>query len=576
MQLPFLAPTRRSAFAPALLQQALATGAQKSDIDNASTLMADGIGPVAALLRVGAVSEAGLVRMAALVSGGQPLATTQADAVWLEAQKTMAVLGLSSNWCLAQRLLVWHADAQMHCLLADWPTPAQFAVLAQCGDVTNAQLHWTTPAWFDARSNASLGVSARSGTSVEQLRLLSEDGPVIELVNQLLSQGALLRASDIHIEAREGDFVVRYRVDGRMSEPQPQPRALFDAMVVRVKILSGLDIAERRLPQDGRIQLRLNGDDFDIRVSVLPASYGEGIALRLLRSRKALFSMHDLGMQAGDEALFAQLLELPNGIVLVTGPTGSGKSTTLYTGLSKLNDGSRKIITVEDPVEYRIEGITQVQANASIGLDFASTLRSMLRHDPDVILIGEIRDQETAQIAVQAALTGHLVLSTLHTNSAVGSITRLIDMGVEPFFVSATNRALLAQRLVRRLCSHCSTEQATPAAFAHAWADAGLPAERAPKTLRLASPQGCVHCNHTGYSGRIALYELAAMNEGVRTALREHDYAEGTLQAASRNAQVFDLPGQVPRQPLATMLQDGLHKCAAGLTSLEEVLTVIE
>ncbi len=570
-------------FAHALHALLKLQGVSERDLSDAAGLASQGHGVLASVMRTGGINDAELYRCAALLVKGQCLSSAACDALMVSAEPGALAAGLSLKWCRAQRLIVWIQAGIVHVLMADWPTTAQHDLVCQFGDFELAQLYFAPAQWFDHRQSASIGVEARSGTSVEQLRLLSEEGPVIELVNQILSQGAMLRASDIHLEAREHNFLVRFRVDGNMGPPSLYARSLFDASVVRIKILSGLDIAERRLPQDGRIQVRLNGDDFDIRVSVLPASFGEGIALRLLRSKRQLFSMIDLGMQAQDEAFFSSLLHLPNGIVLVTGPTGSGKSTTLYTGLSLVNDGKRKIITVEDPVEYRIEGITQIQANASIGLDFASSLRGILRHDPDVILIGEIRDRETAEIAVQAALTGHLVLSTLHTNSAIGSITRLIDMGVEPFLLSATVRALLAQRLVRMLCQSCRVESNVPPALKSAWAQAGLAADDLNPLVYLPAPGGCQHCGHTGYFGRLALYEFAAMNEPVRAALREHKFAEGQLKELSRETPIARVLGDGDQSNATTgslrlqsMLQDGLIKCNAGLTSLDEVLSVIE
>ncbi len=564
-----------AAFSTRLNEHLLARGVTERDVDAGQKLHRQGLGLLAALLRTGGVGESDLYRCAAEVSGAKVLTSPQCDTLATVAEPGAMQLGLSARWCKSQRMMPWLDDDGLCVLMSDWPNDDQLSLMAQFGDFDRAKLHWVPSAWFDERQANPLGVQARAGTSVEQLRLLAEEGPVIELINQVLSQGALRRASDIHIEARELEFQVRYRVDGNMTPAIAYPRELFDAAMVRVKILSGLDIAERRLPQDGRIQVRLNGEDYDIRVSVLPASYGEGVALRLLRSKRQLFSMLDLGMHASDEDYFGSLLDMPNGIVLVTGPTGSGKSTTLYTGLSKVNDGQRKIITVEDPVEYRIEGITQIQANASIGLDFASSLRGILRHDPDVILIGEIRDRETAQIAVQAALTGHLVLSTLHTNSAVGSITRLIDMGIEPFLVSATVRALLAQRLVRRLCVHCKQAVPVSAEFRHAWERARLPVDALPQAIYKANPHGCTHCAHTGFHGRLALYEFAAMNEGVRDAMRKENYAEDVLQAASRSADGHLLADGRALQ-LQTMLSDGLRKCASGVTTLAEVLAVVE
>ena len=290
---------------------------------------------------------------------------------------------------------------------------------------------------------------------VMHLRELAEEGPIIELVNNMLSQATTRRASDIHVEPGEYEFAVRLRVDGVMQDLSRMPLDKFDATVCRIKILSQLDIAERRLPQDGRMTARVNSEVFDVRVSVLPGAMGESVVLRLLRQDRKPYELEDLGMMPDHLELFRRWIKMPHGIVLVTGPTGSGKTTTLYTALDH-DQRRHKIITVEDPVEYQLKGINQIQVNADIGFTFAAALRSILRQDPDVVLIGEIRDQETAEIAVQASLTGHLVFSTLHTNNAAGAVTRLVDMGIEPFLLGSSLKGVMAQRLVRCLCEHCA------------------------------------------------------------------------------------------------------------------------
>ena len=325
-----------------------------------------------------------------------------------------------------------------------------------------------------------------------------DDAPVIRLINGLIAEGARLGASDIHIEPYDSVLRVRFRVDGVMREAASLPSRIAPLLVSRVKVMARLDIAERRIPQDGRISLAMGARGLDVRVSTLPARGGERVVLRLLDKDQGALPLPALGMPPQVLGAYESSLRVPNGIVLVTGPTGAGKTTTLYAGLSRLNDGSRNILTVEDPVEYAIEGIGQTQVNAKVGMTFAAGLRAILRQDPDVVMVGEIRDVETAQIAVQASLTGHLVLSTVHTNDAVGAITRLRDMGVEPFLLASTVRLIVAQRLVRRLCPHCRAPAADEGYGKH-W--------RAP---------GCTECRHTGYVGRIGLYEAVVVDESLR------------------------------------------------------------
>lgn len=543
-------------------------GLTEIDVEPARRLVSDHrIGLISSLLRSGVVTEEVAINSASDALGLERCSRAVFASAALRFDSAAHQLGLSMDWCRSQRLFLAQIGERWHGFFADLPTDAQLAVLRQVLHGHGCSVRFVPLQWLE--TYAERGDVGLAGSTTEQVKLLAEDGPVIELVNQVLSTGATQRASDIHVEARESEFVVRYRIDGRMSGAVRYARELFDAFIVRVKILAQLDISERRLPQDGRIQVKLNGQEYDIRVSVLPASYGEGVVMRLLRSKRMLFSLGDLGLHEGDESTFEDFLAHPNGIVLVTGPTGSGKSTTLYTALSKLNDGQRKIVTVEDPVEYRIEGITQIQTNAAIGLDFATSLRSILRHDPDVILLGEIRDKETASIAVQAALTGHLVLSTLHTNSAVSSITRLIDMGVEPFLVSASVRGLLAQRLVRRLCEHCKVPMSATDELAQASNVCGVDLHGA--QLFGASVDGCDHCNHTGFRGRIALYEFATMTDALRSLIRQGDFVEAHLAAAARTPSVS---GETRQN--GTMLADGVRKVVKGITTIEEVLAVVE
>jgi len=388
---------------------------------------------------------------------------------------------------------------------------------------------------------------------LERLKDLSSDAPVVRAVNALIARAAEARASDIHVEPAEDVLKVRLRVDGALRDEEPLPGALKSAFVSRVKVMAGLNIAERRLPQDGRLRVAVRGHEIDLRVATTPTLHGEAVVLRLLDRSHLALDFETLGFDAPMLARFEPVLRRPHGIVLVTGPTGSGKTTTLYAALSELNAPHRKILTVEDPIEYRLAGINQIQVNPQIGLGFAAALRSFLRQDPDVMMVGEIRDLETAQVAVQAALTGHAILSTLHTNSAASAVTRLVDMGVEPFLISSTLNAILAQRLVRRLCPHCR-EPYRPAPESLA----GLGGRGGEQILQLFRPVGCEVCGHTGYRGRLALLELLVMDEALgRMVVARADERE--LEAAAA---------------LRTMLDDGLTKAAAGLTTLEEVLRV--
>ncbi|MBO6764127.1 GspE/PulE family protein [Maricaulis sp.] len=409
--------------------------------------------------------------------------------------------------------------------------------------------------------------SADDADDLHRLREMAEEAPVIDLVNGMFEDALRQGASDIHIEPFESHVQIRFRIDGVLRTVNTLPRSRFDAVASRVKLLSGMDIAERRLPQDGRQSVRFAGQDIDLRVSSLPGAWGESIVLRLLRKQQSLPSLEGLGLEGRSMEAFQALLEERNGVILVTGPTGSGKSTTLYRGLEGVNDGQRKIITIEDPVEYDMDGITQVQARADIGYTFARGLRAILRQDPDVIMIGEIRDGETAGIAVQAALTGHLVFSTLHTNTALSAVERLVDLGVEPFLVSASLRGLMGQRLVRRLCGHCSVP-AGPAAIAQGEARldevrrAGADLPDSVNQPHWREARGCAHCSGTGYSGRVAVFEVARFTNAVRQAINEAR-PESDLIAAAR------------KDGFLTMYEDGLVKAAQGYTSTEEILRVL-
>ncbi|HUB87037.1 MAG TPA: GspE/PulE family protein [Verrucomicrobiae bacterium] len=384
-----------------------------------------------------------------------------------------------------------------------------------------------------------------------------DEASIIRFVNQVLKDAIELRASDIHLEPFEDEFRIRYRIDGELQEVSvpAQLKRFQPAIVSRVKILSHLNIAEKRIPQDGRIKIRIGDAEVDIRVSVIPMLHGEAVVMRLLRQNSTLRGMGELDMDRRELECFQRVLQLPHGIILVTGPTGSGKTSTLYTALSAINDAVRKIITIEDPVEYQLKGVNQIQVNEKAGLTFARGLRSILRHDPDVVLIGEIRDQETAQIAVQASLTGHLVFSTLHTNDAPGAVTRLVDMGVEPYLVASSLEAVLAQRLVRVLCPHCKLADNSATAQALK-AKLGIPLENT-----IYKSVGCRECRNTGFHGRHAIFEWMDTDEEIRKLVLQNASADQIRDAARK-------------QGMKTLAEDGWRLVRQGITTVEEVLGV--
>ncbi len=393
---------------------------------------------------------------------------------------------------------------------------------------------------------------------VSEIERTLDDAPVVKLVNFILTDAIKKRASDIHVEPYEREFRVRYRVDGVMYEMLRPPLKMRNAISSRLKILASLDIAERRLPQDGRIKLKVGkGKEMDFRVSTLPTIYGEKTVLRLLDKTSLQLDMTKLGFEEDQLKDFTEAIHLPYGMVLVTGPTGSGKTTTLYSALSELNKTSENISTCEDPVEYNFAGINQLQVKEEIGLTFASALRSFLRQDPDIIMVGEIRDYETAEIGVKAALTGHLVLSTLHTNDAPSTVTRLLNMGIEPFLVSSSLNLVLAQRLTRRVCTTCSEEIKIPP---KALADAGMKPDRI-KQAQLRRGKGCEECNRTGFRGRVALYEVMPVREEIK-------------DLVLRGGSALDIKREAVRLGMKTLRQAGLTKVEEGVTTLDEILRV--
>jgi type IV pilus assembly protein PilB len=400
-----------------------------------------------------------------------------------------------------------------------------------------------------------LQMAPAAETTVEEERAIEEDSPIVRLVNQILQLAVEQRASDIHIDPQETKILVRYRIDGMLRTDRALPKHMQSMLTARIKILANMDITEHRIPQDGRIKMNVDFHPVDLRVSTLPTIYGEKIVIRILDLGAALNDIHKLGFNQLNLQRFIELIERPNGIVLITGPTGAGKSSTLYAALNHLNSDEVNIITIEDPVEYQIEGVNQIQVNPNVGLTFAQGLRSILRQDPNIIMVGEIRDRETAEVAIRASLTGHLVLSTLHTNDALSTITRLIDMGIEPFLVATSLAGVVSQRLVRRVCRDCQEEQEPTKREIEIFARRGM------KIDKLVRGRGCPTCNMTGYKGRIAIHELLVMTDEMRRVILNKEPFSKLRELAIKNRMIF-------------LIDDGLLKVKQGLTTLEEVLKV--
>ncbi|PJC48431.1 MAG: type II secretion system protein GspE [Candidatus Omnitrophica bacterium CG_4_9_14_0_2_um_filter_42_8] len=394
--------------------------------------------------------------------------------------------------------------------------------------------------------------NAEEDLSLDDLIASAEEAPVVKLVDLILMQAIKDRASDIHIEPFKNKINIRYRIDGVLYEIPPPARHLLPAIVSRIKILSNLDIAERRLPQDGVFFVKVDNKGIDIRVSTIPAIFGEKVVLRILDKSATPLNLGDLGFDPEELEKFRRAINSPHGLILITGPTGSGKTTTLYAALNEIKSPRKNISTVEDPVEYKLEGINQVQIKTNIGFTFAGALRAFLRQDPDIIMVGEVRDMETAQICIRASLTGHLVLSTLHTNDAPSAISRLIDIGLEPYLISSSLIMVGAQRLVRRLCPECKEAYETTPALAK---DLGI------KQELLYKPKGCDYCSHTGYRGRVAIYEIVLMNDKLR-------------ELIARGASLGEIKDKIKELGLKTLLKSGLKKAEEGITSVEEVLSI--
>ena len=404
-----------------------------------------------------------------------------------------------------------------------------------------------------------IDLDADAGTSVGDLSNLDQEASVVKFVNQIIWECHHDRGTDIHIEPMENDLRIRYRIDGVLHPTPlpPQMKRFQSAIISRIKVMAGMDIAEKRLPQDGRISLRVKGEEIDVRVSTMPTVYGESVSLRLLMRSSGMYGMDRLGLFPDDEEILHRLIRRPHGILLVTGPTGSGKSTSLYAWLHTINSVDKRILTVEDPIEYEMAGINQIQMKPEIGLTFAVGLRHILRQDPDVIMVGEIRDQETADIAIRAALTGHLVFSTLHTNDSAGGVTRLVDMGIEPFLVASSVEALVAQRLVRRLCPKCKRPWTVDMPFLESL---GFPISKL-LTGTICEPVGCEECRGTGYAGRTGIYEILLISDAIRQMIVE--------RRSSADIKIHAL-----EHGMRTLRMDGWRKVLGGVTTLEEVIRV--
>ncbi len=515
------------------------------------------------LVRIGALSEDALLSVLAEQLGISLLAADELPTKQDILQTTQAG-GLSPEWLASQEAIAWEGlDGIVHCAARN-PLGSDLRETLELG-FPHQKVRWHFIATQDLERMLKLLQQSTDDfqhDEIAHLRELAEEAPVIELCNNILAQAVDERASDIHIEPEEQVFHVRYRIDGVLHTRQTLPRERFDAVASRVKLVSALDIAERRLPQDGRISVRAGGAEMDIRVSVMPGVHGESIVMRLLPKQRSDLKLERLGMETDHLASFQRWAKETHGIVLVTGPTGSGKSTTLYSALEVANDRRHKIITVEDPVEYRMTGVTQIQVHSDIGYTFARALRSILRHDPDIIMIGEIRDVETAEIAVQSALTGHMVFSTLHTNDAVAAFNRLLDMGVEAFLVASSVRAVEAQRLVRKLCQHCA--RPAPPAPAIVELAEGLrgrfPALFADTAL-WREAVGCPQCKGTGYQGRLGIYEFVEVTPVLQTAIMQR-------------APAAEMTALARQQGFRNLREDGLVKAWRGLTSIDEILRV--
>ena len=519
----------------------------------------------AILVRLGAISEDSLLESQSEMLGIPLIDQLDVPVSPEEYLSPIEASGIELNWWLDQEILPWFGvDAETVCYFAREPLhPFLMETLEKAFPDKKLKPYFVRSYHLDKALESVSGYNDRQkdNLDIQQLRAIAEEAPVIEFVSNLLAQALDQRASDVHIEPGKNQMVIRFRIDGMLYTRFTLAPSRYPAIASRVKLIAGIDISERRLPQDGRVSVRISGIEVDLRVSSTPGVNGESIVLRLLPKETRSYSIDDIGMFPDHIALLYDWMNMANGIMLVTGPTGSGKSTTLYGVLAAINSGLQKIITVEDPVEYYMEGITQIQTHSDIGYTFARALRSIMRQDPDVVMVGEIRDRETAEIAIQAALTGHLVLSTLHTNSSLAAFVRLIDMGIDPFLVATPIRAVMAQRLVRRLCVHCA-EPVQPSPAMEQEIAAWLNLDFLPKQAAWKRAVGCSKCQQTGYSGRLGIYELVPVSPAIQEAILRRESEQELWRLATSDRR-------------RSMRVDGLPKARSGLTSIEEIVRVV-
>lgn len=535
-----------------------------ADLDKALYVQSQVGGRLGAILiRIGALSEDAILPVLSEQLDMPLLSLQDLPVNTRQMQEWLNNTGLELDWWLDQEVLAWPlTEDKIQCVGRDPLNNPIREIIEKT--FPNTAIEWLLirshdlDQLLDHLSRIQENDSTQGSTGY--LRELAEEAPVIEFVNNLLAMAFDQRASDIHIEPERYTVKVRLRIDGILYERFTLPIERFNAIASRIKLISGMDIAEHRLPQDGQIETRVSGEDLDVRISALPGVHGESIVMRLLPKEKQKFSIDSIGMQPNNLKSLKDWAHQPHGIILVTGPTGSGKSTTLYSVLDHINTGERKIITVENPVEYRMAGITQVQTLEAIGYNFARALRAILRQDPDVIMIGEIRDRETAEIAIQSSLTGHLVLSTLHTNDAISAFTRLIDMGIDPFLVATPVRAVMAQRLVRRLCKQCAAP-GNPVADIRSKTEQTLPEFLANEPSHWLEPVGCKSCQGSGFAGRVGIHELVPVTPELQHAI-------------TQEASTAELHRIAVEQGFRSLREDGFIKAYQGITSVEEVLRV--
>ena len=544
----------------ALTEQGHIEAAQVQQIKDSAAEVS--LNSIAAVSRMGIVGDDTLYEVISSIIGWNLVDKVSLCPLASDVIQTLDKLNLNADWCINHHIFpVLSKENTLKLYVGYLKQPSDLNIVLVSASEYDIQLNLLTPAMavtVEDDISRERAVSELFGKSNTDIAALAEEAPVINLVNSIVERAIFAEASDIHIEAGEKNMVVRFRIDGKLTEFMQQPSSRFPAIASRIKLLSQLDIAERRLPQDGRFSTRAGKKEFDVRVSTAPDVRGESIVMRLLPKQRDELKLASLGFEDDHLALIKEWGSLSNGIILVTGPTGSGKSTTLYGLLADIKTGEEKILTVEDPVEYQLDGIVQVQARSDIGYTFAKALRTFLRQDPDIIMVGEIRDKETADISIQSSLTGHLVLSTLHTNDACSVFPRLADIGVEPYLTAATIQGVQAQRLVRKLCQECAVETTAPS---YIELDERVLAKIDTDNVKWKKAVGCKSCHGKGYRGRVGIYELVPVTNEIR-------------QAVADNAEVTKVRKLARNAGFRSLLEDGLLKAAKGVTTVEEVLRV--